>query len=223
MEGARPGRRRAFSLPHRRPSHPRGRTPANSRHPGTLVRSSRITAKHQLRWGFRSIAGTPSWPSPSGSQPGREVPDDHRPHWVRFQAPVLSRQASRGRGVRYRCLIVRGRQSARPAACVRSCPDYRKPCLCSSDRLYLNVCIGLCIAGEKDSPSQRQGHGAHRGSSAVQVVDAVRAAPGRAGRVAPVRRPAVFGRLRQGDLYPVCPARELLAGRYARCGTQTPR
>jgi hypothetical protein len=45
--------------------------------------------------------------------------------------------------------------------------------------------------------------------SAIQVVDAVRAAPGQAGRAAPV--------------YPVCPARELLAGRYARCGTQTPR
>ena len=26
---------------------------------------------------FRSIAGTRNWPSPSGFQPGREVPDDH--------------------------------------------------------------------------------------------------------------------------------------------------
>jgi hypothetical protein len=75
----------------------------------------------------------------------------------------ISRQASCGHGARYRCLIVRGRQSARPAACVRSCPRYRKPCLCSGGRLYLNVCIGLRIAGEKDSPSQRRGHGAHRG------------------------------------------------------------
>ena len=48
IEGTPPGRRPAFSQPHRRPSHPSGRTRANSRHPGTLVHSSRTTAKHQL-------------------------------------------------------------------------------------------------------------------------------------------------------------------------------
>jgi integrase/recombinase XerD len=35
-----------------------------------------VTGSRGLRLGFRSIAGTRSWPSP-GSQPAREVPDDH--------------------------------------------------------------------------------------------------------------------------------------------------
>jgi len=35
-----------------------------------------VTGSHGLRLAFRSIAGTRIWPSP-GSQPAREVPDDH--------------------------------------------------------------------------------------------------------------------------------------------------
>ena len=79
----------------------------------------------------------------------------------------------------------------------------------SSDRPYLNVRIGLRIAGEKTLPRNVRVMGCIVARSGGQVVDAVRAAPGQAGR--------------RSDLYPVCPARELLAGRYARCGTQAPR
>jgi hypothetical protein len=85
----------------------------------------------------------------------------------------------------------------------------RKLCLFSGDRLYLNVCIGLRIAGEKTLLRNVRVMGCTVARSGVRVVDAVRAAPGQAGR--------------RSGLYPVCPAGELLAGRYARCGTQTPR
>ena len=52
----------------------------------------------------------------------------------------------------------------------------------SSDRLYLNVCIGLRIAGGKTLPRNVRVMGRIVADSAVQVIDAVRAAPGRAGR-----------------------------------------
>jgi hypothetical protein len=52
----------------------------------------------------------------------------------------------------------------------------------SSDRLYLNVRIGLRIAGGKTLPRNVRVMGRIVAGSAVQVVDAVRAAPGRAGR-----------------------------------------
>jgi hypothetical protein len=97
----------------------------------------------------------------------------------------------------------------RPVGGMASGRGPRKRCLCNSDRLYLNVCIGLRIAGEKTHPRNVRVMGCIVARSGVQVVDAVRAAPGQAGR--------------RSDLHPVCPARELLAGEYARCGTQTPR
>jgi len=45
---------------------------------------------------------------------------------------------------------------------------------CISDRLYLNVCTGLCIPGAKTLPTRRQGHGV----------------PGQAGRRATSIQPA---------------------------------
>ena len=76
------------------------------------------------------------------------------------------------------------------------------PCLCSRARLYLNVCIGLRIAGEKIFHRNVRVMGCIVAGSRVRVIDAVRAAPGQAGR--------------RSDLCPVCPAPgQLLAGRYA--------
>ena len=93
IEGTPPGRRPAFSLPHRRPSHPPGRTRANSRHPGTLVRSSRTTAKHQIGDGSREVrrGGHKGrlghvGPSVSFRRPGAS---SARPSW-----PLVSRSAS---------------------------------------------------------------------------------------------------------------------------------
>lgn len=79
-----------------------------------------------------------------------------------------------------------------------------------SGRLYLNVCAGLRIAKGGNPPSRRHGHGGYNVvRSWIRVVDAVWAVPVRVGR--------------PGDSCPVRPARELLAGRYPRCGTQTPK
>ena len=76
-----------------------------------------------------------------------------------------------------------------------------KQCLCSSARLYLKRLHRPPYSWGRKLRRNVRVMGCIVACSRVRVVDAVRAAPGQAGR--------------RSAPYPRCPARELLAGRYA--------